>query len=198
MQNSSPSLCFSLSLFLINDHMTANKNKKNLLKTICTAKVIGCGCGCGKPKLSDVHEPAPKPKRASNEIISHNPKPCSSSSSGYKNTSEDYTSVTTQNSEYETDLKVPKVLSPCPKIVDSIAVVKDSNDPYEDFRRSMLQMIMEKEIYSNDDLKELLNCFLQLNSPSNHDVIVQAFTGVWNEAVFKSPKKPCDDQSHES
>lgn len=178
--------------------MSTNNNKKNLLKTIGKAKVISCGCGCGKPKLSDVYEPTPKPKKASNEIISHNPKPCSSTSSGYKNTSEDYTSITTRNSEYETDLKVSKVLSPCPKIVDSIAVVKDSNDPYGDFRHSMLQMIMEKEIYKKDDLKELLNCFLQLNSPSNHDVIVQAFTGVWNETVSERPKKPCDDQSHES
>ncbi|KAJ0088760.1 hypothetical protein Patl1_32676 [Pistacia atlantica] len=44
----------------------------------------------------------------------------------------------------------------------------------------MLQMILEKEIYSKDDLKELLNCFLQLNSPYHHEIIVRAFTEIWN------------------
>nr|GMD87124.1 transcription repressor OFP6-like [Ipomoea batatas] len=60
---------------------------------------------------------------------------------------------------------------------ESVAVEKDSDDPYLDFRHSMLQMILEKNIYSKDDLKELLNCFLQLNSPYYHGVIVRAFTG---------------------
>ena len=47
----------------------------------------------------------------------------------------------------------------------SVAVEKDSDDPYLDFRHSMLQMILEKQIYSKDDLRQLLDCFLQLNSP---------------------------------
>lgn len=63
---------------------------------------------------------------------------------------------------------------------DSLAVEKDSDDPYLDFRRSMLQMILEKEIYAKDDLKELLGCFLHLNSPCHHDIIVRAFTDIWN------------------
>uniref|UniRef100_A0A6N2LZV1 Transcription repressor n=1 Tax=Salix viminalis TaxID=40686 RepID=A0A6N2LZV1_SALVM len=46
----------------------------------------------------------------------------------------------------------------------SVAVEKDSDDPYLDFRHSMLQMILEKQIYSKDDLRQLLDCFLQLNS----------------------------------
>lgn len=61
-----------------------------------------------------------------------------------------------------------------------MAVEKDSDDPYLDFRRSMLQMILENEIYSKDGLRELLNCFLQLNSPQHHGVIVRAFTDIWN------------------
>ncbi|KAK7392657.1 hypothetical protein VNO78_21101 [Psophocarpus tetragonolobus] len=63
---------------------------------------------------------------------------------------------------------------------DSVAVEKESHDPYLDFRHSMLQMILENEIYSKDDLRELLNCFLQLNSPDHHGVIVRAFTEIWN------------------
>lgn len=61
-----------------------------------------------------------------------------------------------------------------------MAVEKDSDDPYLDFRHSMLQMILENEIYSKDGLRELLNCFLQLNSPQHHGVIVRAFTDIWN------------------
>ena len=63
---------------------------------------------------------------------------------------------------------------------EGLAVEKDSDDPYLDFRHSMLQMILENEIYSKEDLRELLNCFLQLNSPYHHGVIVRAFTEIWN------------------
>lgn len=62
----------------------------------------------------------------------------------------------------------------------SVAVEKESDEPYMDFRRSMLQMIMEKELYTRDDLKQLLNCFLQLNSPYYHPLIVRAFAEIWN------------------
>ncbi|XP_059298126.1 transcription repressor OFP6-like [Lycium ferocissimum] len=63
---------------------------------------------------------------------------------------------------------------------ESVAVEKDSDDPYVDFRQSMLQMILAKEIYSKEELRELLNCFLQLNSPYYHGIIVRAFTEIWH------------------
>ncbi|KAJ6382445.1 hypothetical protein OIU77_030984 [Salix suchowensis] len=63
---------------------------------------------------------------------------------------------------------------------ESVAIEKDSDDPYLDFRHSMLQMILEKQIYSKDDLRQLLDCFLQLNSPYCHGVIIKAFTEIWN------------------
>ncbi|KAG6433890.1 hypothetical protein SASPL_105509 [Salvia splendens] len=62
----------------------------------------------------------------------------------------------------------------------SVAVEKESDDPYLDFRQSMLQMILEKDIYAKEELKHLLNCFLQLNSPYYHRTIVRAFTDIWN------------------
>ncbi|CAI0544091.1 unnamed protein product [Linum tenue] len=68
-------------------------------------------------------------------------------------------------------------------IGSSIAVVKDSDDPYEDFRDSMMQMVVEKGIYSRSGLEELLKRFLELNSPCYHTVIVRAFTQIWNEVV---------------
>ncbi|KAJ6698392.1 TRANSCRIPTION REPRESSOR OFP6 [Salix purpurea] len=37
---------------------------------------------------------------------------------------------------------------------ESVAVEKDSDDPYLDFRHSMLQMILEKQIYSKVDLMQ--------------------------------------------
>ncbi|KAK3205631.1 hypothetical protein Dsin_019677 [Dipteronia sinensis] len=185
----------------------SENNKKNRLKSICAANV---GCGCGKPNLSYVYEPKPKPKKTSiisNSTPQNNPNnnPCCFSSS----TSIEKSYTSTQSSESETaDSNPSKALSLCSKILDSIAVVKDSNDPYQDFRRSMMQMIIEKEIYSKEDLQELLKCFLELNSPLHHDVIVQAFTEIWNNEAAISrklelhPQKPCcvhgDDQSHES
>ncbi|MQM21367.1 hypothetical protein Taro_054407 [Colocasia esculenta] len=65
------------------------------------------------------------------------------------------------------------------RVVESVAVVKESEDPYWDFRQSMLQMILEKEIYAWEDLQELLSSFLALNSPCHHDVILRAFTEIW-------------------
>lgn len=44
----------------------------------------------------------------------------------------------------------------------------------------MLQMILEQEIYSRDGLQELLHCFLKLNSPRYHAIIIRAFTAIWN------------------
>lgn len=70
---------------------------------------------------------------------------------------------------------------------ETVAVEKDSDDPYLDFRHSMLQMILENEIYSKEDLRELLNCFLQLNSPCHHGIIVRAFTEIWNGVFSVKP-----------
>ncbi|KAK1276471.1 hypothetical protein QJS04_geneDACA011706 [Acorus gramineus] len=51
----------------------------------------------------------------------------------------------------------------------------------------MLQMIVEKEIYSFEELRELLDCFLSLNSPYHHELIVTAFMEIWN-GVFVSAR----------
>lgn len=184
----------------------SSSKKHKLIKTLLISNIAGCGCG--KPKLSDVHEPTPKPKTQ----IPQNPTPQrrSSSSSCDKNGSftvdedddnEDQCTSTTisfnnnssshpSDSSESTNPKNTKFPSPkWTKIEDSIAVVKESNDPYQDFRQSMLQMIVEKQIYSKEDLQELLSCFLELNSASHHDVIIQVFTQIWNDLIRES-KKP--------
>ncbi|XP_057782014.1 transcription repressor OFP6-like [Salvia miltiorrhiza] len=69
----------------------------------------------------------------------------------------------------------------------AVAVVKESDDPYRDFRQSMLEMISEKEIYSRSDLQQLLRCFLDLNPPRHHEIIVRAFIDIWNAAEDRTP-----------
>jgi uncharacterized protein (TIGR01568 family) len=69
------------------------------------------------------------------------------------------------------------------RLEESIVVVKESDDPFDDFKKSMLQMIVENEIEGKDEMEELLQRFLLLNSLENHSVIVRAFTELW-EDVF--------------
>lgn len=71
------------------------------------------------------------------------------------------------------------------KVKDTFAVVKNSSDPYNDFRKSMVEMIIEKEIFGVNELEELVECFLSLNSPQHHRVIVEVFTEIW-DALFSS------------
>ncbi|CAL5215144.1 unnamed protein product [Lathyrus oleraceus] len=69
------------------------------------------------------------------------------------------------------------------KVKDTFAVVKRSSDPYSDFRTSMVEMIVEKQIFSPSDLENLLQCFLSLNSYHHHKIIVEVYTEIW-EALF--------------
>ncbi|KAL4284606.1 hypothetical protein GQ457_16G003680 [Hibiscus cannabinus] len=64
------------------------------------------------------------------------------------------------------------------KVKDSFAVVKSSDDPYTDFRASMVEMIVEREIFEANELEQLLQCFLSLNSHHHHRVIVMVFTEI--------------------
>ncbi|KAK3033822.1 hypothetical protein RJ639_034240 [Escallonia herrerae] len=78
---------------------------------------------------------------------------------------------------------VPSWASVEGKVKESFAVVKRSSDPYEDFKKSMVEMILEKEMFEERDLEELLQCFLSLNSRVHHGVIVEAFSEIWT-AMF--------------
>lgn len=76
-----------------------------------------------------------------------------------------------------------KRLMPCAlegKVRDSFAVMKKSEDPYEDFKGSMLEMILEKQMFEEKDLEQLLECFLSLNSRQHHGAIVRAFSEIWD------------------
>ncbi|XP_010519711.1 PREDICTED: transcription repressor OFP8-like [Tarenaya hassleriana] len=71
------------------------------------------------------------------------------------------------------------------KVRDSFAVVKKSRDPYDDFRTSMVEMIVERQIFAADDLQQLLQCFLLLNSRHHHGVIVEVFLEIY-ETLFSA------------
>ncbi|CAN6302484.1 unnamed protein product [Urochloa humidicola] len=64
---------------------------------------------------------------------------------------------------------------------ESVAVVTETEDPLGEFRRSMVQMIVEKGITGGAELRELLHRFLSLNAACHHHLILRAFADVWEE-----------------
>ncbi|PRQ27016.1 putative transcription factor OFP family [Rosa chinensis] len=72
-------------------------------------------------------------------------------------------------------------------VKESLAVVKKSEDPFEDFKKSMMEMIMEKQIFEARELEELLHCFLTLNSRHYQGVIVEAFSEIWKLVFSDTP-----------
>ncbi|KAG8375549.1 hypothetical protein BUALT_Bualt10G0111500 [Buddleja alternifolia] len=63
-------------------------------------------------------------------------------------------------------------------IGESYAVEKRSSDPRSDFRESMVEMIVEKQMFGGDDLEKLLRCFLSLNAVSYHGMICDVFSEI--------------------
>ncbi|GAA0163844.1 hypothetical protein LIER_19616 [Lithospermum erythrorhizon] len=57
-------------------------------------------------------------------------------------------------------------------------VEKTSNDPYRDFRTSIVEMIVENQIFGAHELEKLLHCLLLLNSPCYNNVIVEVFSEI--------------------
>lgn len=83
----------------------------------------------------------------------------------------------------------PERMIPCMingKVTESFAVLKKSLNPYKDFKKSMLEMITENEMFEAVELEQLLQCFLSLNSQQHHTVIVKAFTEIWKDFFTES------------
>ncbi|XP_037474241.1 transcription repressor OFP3-like [Triticum dicoccoides] len=72
---------------------------------------------------------------------------------------------------------LPPLLAPV--IVSSYPVVKMSEDPRQDFRESMEEMISAKGIQDAEDLEDLLACYLSLNDAAHHDLIIDVFEQIW-------------------
>ncbi|TKY48149.1 Transcription repressor OFP14 [Spatholobus suberectus] len=59
---------------------------------------------------------------------------------------------------------------------NSIALLTHSTSPYEDFRRSMQEMVNNHErVVDWDFMEELLFCYLNLNEKKSHKFIISAF-----------------------
>ncbi|KAI9088591.1 hypothetical protein K1719_029705 [Acacia pycnantha] len=82
------------------------------------------------------------------------------------------------------------------KVRESVVVVKKSEDLYHDFKRSMMEMIVEKNMFEQKDLEQLLCCFLSLNSSKYHPIIVQAFTDIWENLFCFSTSTTSQFHSH--
>ncbi|PIA42067.1 hypothetical protein AQUCO_02100132v1 [Aquilegia coerulea] len=65
------------------------------------------------------------------------------------------------------------------KALENFAVTKCSFNPQNDFRDSMVEMIVEKGLWSPEELENLLACYLSLNSVEYHDLIVRVFQQIW-------------------
>ncbi|CAI9753013.1 unnamed protein product [Fraxinus pennsylvanica] len=101
-------------------------------------------------------------------------------------------SVSAAEGEIPARLSMFKKMIPCSvdgKVKESFAIVKRSKDPYEDFKNSMMEMILEKQMFEEKDLEQLLQCFLSLNSSNYHGIIVQAFSEIWEE-IFCPGSRP--------
>ncbi|CAA2934503.1 Hypothetical predicted protein [Olea europaea subsp. europaea] len=68
---------------------------------------------------------------------------------------------------------------------ESYAMEKYSKDPHSDFRASMVEMIVEKQIFGSNDLEKLLHCFLSLNEASYHGIIFDVFNEIC-ETLFSN------------
>jgi len=163
----------------------STSRKKLTLNTVS----INLGCGtCTRPKLGFIFNTKPKHKNPTYQNhkkhhLHNNSSSSNSTSTIWKqkhgDTIETSTNTTpTTNTSFGSEKSSLKGFGRVGN--EGVAVEKDSDDPYLDFRHSMLQMILENEIYSKDDLRELLNCFLQLNSKEHHGIIIRAFTEIWN------------------
>ncbi|CAL5207441.1 unnamed protein product [Lathyrus oleraceus] len=161
----------------------SSSKKKLTLNTVS----INLGCGtCRRPKLSFIFNP--KQKHKNHHLHNKSSSSSSSNSNPWRERARDNTETSSSTSNTTTPTTKTSFHSDKSSPLkgfgrvgnEGVAVEKDSDDPYLDFRHSMLQMILENEICSKDDLRELLNCFLELNSMEHHGIIIRAFTEIWN------------------
>ncbi|XP_020585682.1 transcription repressor OFP8-like [Phalaenopsis equestris] len=61
---------------------------------------------------------------------------------------------------------------------EGFPVLKKSSDPYSDFRSSMVEMIVERQIFGARELERLLHSYLSLNAPEIHSAIFRAFADI--------------------
>ncbi|KAK7857163.1 putative transcription repressor ofp9 [Quercus suber] len=77
------------------------------------------------------------------------------------------------------------------KFIVMVALENCSYDPREDFRESMVEMIMTNRIQDPKDLRSLLNYYVSMNTDEYHGTILEVF----HEASLSS-KLPLGEEDH--
>ncbi|XP_047320559.1 probable transcription repressor OFP9 [Impatiens glandulifera] len=72
-----------------------------------------------------------------------------------------------------------------------VAMEKSSHDPRQDFRESMTEMISANRIYQPKHLRQLLNCFLSMNSSDFRGIILQVFHEVCYDVFLSTSVFMC-------
>ncbi|KAK9122457.1 hypothetical protein Syun_020074 [Stephania yunnanensis] len=77
---------------------------------------------------------------------------------------------------------------------DGVTMAVASENPYQDFKESMEEMVRGHEIKSWNGLQELLHCYLSLNDRTNHQTILLAFVDLLINLVASRSQRtsrPC-------
>ncbi|KAI9128056.1 hypothetical protein K1719_001049 [Acacia pycnantha] len=72
------------------------------------------------------------------------------------------------------------------KFVVMVAMEKSSYDPKEDFRESMVEMIMANRLQDVKELRSLLNYYVSMNSQEYHSLILEVFHEVCTHLFLSS------------
>ncbi|XP_074573818.1 transcription repressor OFP3-like [Curcuma longa] len=117
-----------------------------------------------KPAKEAMHEPA-----SNGKLIHSSRRRQSSPRIGIKRVN-DYRKQSTAAQRVATQQKK--------SILESLVVMKSSANPLRDFAESMMEMIVENNIQEENELEELLACYLSLNAQEHHEVIMKVFEHV--------------------
>ncbi|XP_072959492.1 transcription repressor OFP15-like [Typha angustifolia] len=146
--------------------------------------VVDIGCSCRRPRLPSFLTSLQKPKSLRTHIPFSSPSTTTTTSTTTAATTA-FSSSSSSSMPFESPSRVRTTKKSATrakpaqrKAEGGVAIVKESADPYFDFRDSMLQMIVEMEMYAWEDLRGLLHRFLALNSPCHHHLILRAFAEI--------------------
>lgn len=79
---------------------------------------------------------------------------------------------------------------------ESVVLAMESEDPYEDFKRSMEEMVESHGVKDWEGLEELLSWYLRVNGRNNHGFIVGAFVDLLiSLAVSNNVSNTCSDST---
>ncbi|TKY50797.1 Transcription repressor OFP13 [Spatholobus suberectus] len=77
---------------------------------------------------------------------------------------------------------------------ESVVLAMESEDPYEDFKRSMEEMVESHGVRDWEGLEELLTWYLRVNGKNNHGFIVGAFVDLLF-SLAASGSNSCSDST---